>query len=456
MSRWLLSIAVLILTSCATIPRVPVLEEVFPGYKDLPKKEPVILIPGLFASKLVDDEGNIFWGERRSPFRWKRLNKELPLPIAGQDDLAKKENRLHGERITKSLIWLKHYYELRANLGLTEIMEGVAGYILGDINKPTREHNYYVFSYDWRKDNAKHAADLHDRIMAIKRAWGDPSLKVNIVAHSMGGLIARYYVKYGKRDILDLHWTPPPTFAGAKHINKLVVVGTPHMGSTMIAELLHSGLPSWRIRPRIHPETMLTWPSMYQLLPSQKGGLFLGPSKEPIKGFDIYNRASWEKYELGPYSENMNNRLERHYGEKAGLRGDQLKAFMTKALRRGRKFHDAIEKGEKTSRYPVKVIAFGGDCVSTPEYAWIKEKGSIVTDEKDLRIPGDGRVSRNSLVGKESSLLTKPSVHRTHVHLDFAMFICESHTTLTESPTFQDNLLYSLLSEGPPNYMEEN
>ena len=57
--------------------------------------------------------------------------------------------------------------------------------------------------YDWRQDNVETARALDRLIEAIRRDYGDPTLRVDIVAHSMGGLVARYYQRYGTADVLD-------------------------------------------------------------------------------------------------------------------------------------------------------------------------------------------------------------------------------------------------------------
>ncbi|MEW6609384.1 MAG: alpha/beta fold hydrolase, partial [bacterium] len=43
----------------------------------------------------------------------------------------------------------------------------------------------------------------------------DPNAKLNIVAHSQGGLVARYYLQRG----------------GADKVKRLITIGTPHRGS---------------------------------------------------------------------------------------------------------------------------------------------------------------------------------------------------------------------------------
>lgn len=52
--------------------------------------------------------------------------------------------------------------------------------------------NFFIYNYDWRKDVRSTKDDLDALIETAKTASGQT--KVNLVVHSMGGLIARYYI----------------------------------------------------------------------------------------------------------------------------------------------------------------------------------------------------------------------------------------------------------------------
>lgn len=77
-----------------------------------------------------------------------------------------------------------------------------------------KEKNLFVFPYEWRKSNVETARLLRDRVDAIKSATNWP--KVDIVAHSMGGLVAREYI-----EMQD----------GGDSIDQLITLGTPQNGS---------------------------------------------------------------------------------------------------------------------------------------------------------------------------------------------------------------------------------
>lgn len=69
----------------------------------------------------------------------------------------------------------------------------------------------FLLPYDWRQSNTETADLLKQKILEIKDKTG----KVDIVAHSMGGLAARYYIQ-----------------SNAEHyVDQLIFLGTPHQGS---------------------------------------------------------------------------------------------------------------------------------------------------------------------------------------------------------------------------------
>ncbi len=90
---------------------------------------------------------------------------------------------------------------------------------------------YYTFVYDWRRDNVQMAQQLIQRMASLKRKLNKPDLRFNVVAVSMGGLIARYAAMYGDADLSRDNYPSPLTWAGAQHIDKIFMFGVPNEGS---------------------------------------------------------------------------------------------------------------------------------------------------------------------------------------------------------------------------------
>jgi pimeloyl-ACP methyl ester carboxylesterase len=79
------------------------------------------------------------------------------------------------------------------------------------------ESNHYlsIFQYDWRKPIEDNVERLKKRIIAVRNATGRPS--VDLIGHSMGGLLARAYIQgsqYGN------------------DVAHLVTLGSPHTGAS--------------------------------------------------------------------------------------------------------------------------------------------------------------------------------------------------------------------------------
>ncbi|HET7037375.1 MAG TPA: hypothetical protein VFI42_16945 [Thermomicrobiaceae bacterium] len=117
--------------------------------------------------------------------------------------------------------------------------------------------NYYEFPYDWRRDNRIAANRLHQEAGARLQQWrqqsGNPDAKLVLVAHSMGGLIARYFL-----EVLD----------GWRDTKALITFGTPYRGSLNALNALSNGI-------RYGPGGILdvsdivrSFTAAYQLLPT--------------------------------------------------------------------------------------------------------------------------------------------------------------------------------------------
>lgn len=85
----------------------------------------------------------------------------------------------------------------------------------------------FEFGYDWRQDNEISGRQLNQKIEAIKGICTCP--KVDIVGHSMGGLVARAYIQGDDYD---------------GDVNGLIQLGTPNAGSTDSYSVWEAGTSS--------------------------------------------------------------------------------------------------------------------------------------------------------------------------------------------------------------------
>lgn len=118
--------------------------------------------------------------------------------------------------------------------------------------------NLVLFAYDWRLSNRRTGHCLKTRVETALGRWRASSVeredaKVVFICHSMGGLVARWYLDCAK---------------GAEVTRALITLGTPHRGALKALEQLVTG-----VRKGVGPlKVDLTrfarsLPSSYQLLP---------------------------------------------------------------------------------------------------------------------------------------------------------------------------------------------
>ena len=113
--------------------------------------------------------------------------------------------------------------------------------------------SYFELAYDWRLDNRVAAGELRDAIgrWLSTRRQSKPDAKVVLIAHSMGGLVARYYLE---------------VLGGWKDTRALVTFGTPHRGSMNALDFLVNGFRKAFGLVDL-TDLVRSLPSVYQLLP---------------------------------------------------------------------------------------------------------------------------------------------------------------------------------------------
>lgn len=426
-------------------------------------KPPVIIIPGLIGSELVNKNTNetVWFDLSRSK------DDDLRLPISS-NLAANKDNLVAGD-ILRNVKYLKFLPETEIYQSIADSLKLPGEYEEGNWDTPTPngfQDTYYVFPYDWRLDNVENARLLIRKINALKLKLKRPNLKFNLVAHSMGGLIARYAAMYGDADIPAGTRRLTPTWAGAKSIRKIFLVGTPNEGSITSLNGLINGYGITRINlPFIQSITkfdMFTIPAIYQLLPVNGTLRAFDENLKPLQ-IDIYNPATWEKYGWAAYTD---PKFEKEFSVQEQA---QAKNYFRIVLNRAKRFHEAID-ANIAAKPPVKLYLIGADCKPTLDGVVIvrnekKDKWrTILTDDgfksgdgtkvsgKEIKnilyTLGDGVVAQRSLLTSSLRGARKQSDgFKEALQVSGTSFVCEAHNKLLSNADVQKELFADLVSK---------
>ena len=219
-----------------------------------PPRNPVIIVPGIMGSVMIDSDlvaNNEIW-----PAPFKLLTDVFDIHL----------DKLILDSFGNNFV--------QDNVSQTEIVKsaGDSDYFESLFNQITslgyqEDNDLFEDPYDWRLDISKTASDtelnndvfsLKEKIDGIKSKTG--AEKVDIVAHSMGGLLVKKYL----RDY------------GGNSVGKFVDIATPHTGAPKSFKILNYGdnfdikflgvniLSSSEIK-----KISQNMPAVYQLLPSR-------------------------------------------------------------------------------------------------------------------------------------------------------------------------------------------
>jgi pimeloyl-ACP methyl ester carboxylesterase len=461
--------------------RTPDLARIFERARSRRGKPPVVIVPGILGSRLRNPRTKeIVW-----PSAIRSDTDGLSLPMT--PELGQNRDSLVADEIVTTARLIPKFERLSPEVyvyrELLSALKDYAGYREGSWDNPAAgdfEDTFYVFPYDWRRDNVETAAQLISRLEELKRKLGRPDLRFNVVSHSMGGLVARYAARYGASDLPPDGAEPRPTWAGAAHIAKIFMIGTPNEGSAEAFVTLLEGYSITeglrrrvRLLNKLRREDAVSIPSIYQLLPHAESARFLDQNLRELK-VDLYDPAVWREYGWSPiFQAGFRERYARgeakdEDGRLAPRPVEELDAYFAAVLRRARRFHEALDAPSPVPP-PVPLFAFGGDCEETlaaPVIMRDAETGGwrTVTQPRPLRDsagrerkrkeveramyePGDGRVTRRSLMGETLGDVRRSQLFDTALPITYAVFACDLHSDLQKNKTIQNNALTILVNE---------
>ncbi len=443
------------LAACTRLDR-PSLEQLYGAAQYRADQPPLIVIPGAFGSALRDGrDGHEVWPGPDARVLFSRY-RELELAID-----PRRLEPLPGPVVPSDIF--KHVLGRDFYGEVLQTLQRAGGYRRCSECVPPSpgQRNYYVYLYDFRLDNIGAVRGLHALIERIRRDFGDPRQPVDILAHSNGGLLARYYARYGTEDVLE-RTVMQPDYAGAPAIRRLLLVGTPNLG-TLQPVLSHTRGEEIGLA-KIPPEVMATCPAPPQIMPHPSLGWLIGTDGQRAP-HDLYDIATWRELGWSVFDPEVAERTVASHGGGAPGRAylDLLREYMARHFTRGRRFAEALSvPGDDRD---VRPYVFGGDCAPTLRQLVLEEQDgrwqarerveAIRRPRADVDYaslmfePGDTVVTRSSLLGRLSRDVAAPRADVESMRVAHSIFLCERHQSLTGNPSFQDNLLNALLSVDP-------
>ena len=439
--------------ACACSPASTDLQRLYARQSAAENQPPLILVHGIFGAKLESvDTGEEVW-----PAAFQK--KDPPPPQMLAINIDPERVRAAYPRLQATEL-APRAAGIALDARILEVLEQAGQYVRAEAGKPPPSNGtpYYVFPYDWRQDNIRAVRKLDDFIRQVQQDHGDPNLRVDFVAHGMGGLVVRYYMRYGTVDVLDDNDFPVSN-AGAANVRRVVLLAVPNLGTLEALKAALTGFPIGE--GEISVEIMATVPSIYQLFPHPISSPVLSIDGQELKE-DIFDVEVWRRLQWSIFHPDVRDRVVQRFATaEAGERYLRLlEEYVHKHLERGRRFVWSLTV--KADEPPGRYVLFGGACELTPAKIVMEESGGRpvirwlpkqidrptpgVDYERLMLQPGDGDITKSSLLARH---VLDPSVPRhkySYFPLGFAVFLCAEHDTITANTDFQNNLLHALLT----------
>ncbi len=233
------------------------------------------------------------------------------------------------------------------------------------------------FSYDWRQDNFKAVTELGQ---LVDKLLDSGTRSISILAHSMGGLIATYYLRYGKQKPETTPELPSENWNGGQNLDRVILAGVPFRGAMSRFQHMQTGTKFGLNRTLLTAQAISSLPATYQLLPFFKNSKILSKTLKPIPNV-IFDPHYWIQHGWG-----LMNAQE--------IRPQALenrKNFTIRELERADRFLQLINlPSRQAERMPTKLLHICGKGRPTLAKAILLrdhegKAGRLLFNENDLR-----------------------------------------------------------------------
>ena len=223
-------------------------------------KHLVVVLPGILGSELADANGRTVWG----PSLWSIVRNAGMNPSVlslEENPLLTPVALLSTITVVPPVLRVPGYDVLIDNIKRTfadvQVDTARPGW------EPRTGTDVLLVPYDFRTGIVSAAEYVHDRVAEQLAVQSDR--KVIVVGHSMGGLVARYWL-----GCLD----------SSPSCEVLITLGTPHGGAPKALDVLANGFQLKGKRFRGLTDIARGWPSVFDLLPRYPAVAVSGGDKQ--------------------------------------------------------------------------------------------------------------------------------------------------------------------------------
>ena len=242
-------------------------------------RPPVVLVPSLFGSRLVDERGLGLWGTTRELF----LHGDR-----GREDGVRATGLVEGLTVIPGL-WAHDIYG-----GMVRFLERIGGY--------RRGVDLFVLDYDWRAGVVAGARALAG---LVRQVVGSRDEAVDLLAVSSGGLVARYYLAHGGIDLTTDGGNAGGEARGearGEGVRRVVYVGTPQDGSFHVLYAIAHGVYLAPYVPRLTPREAALAQTAWDTLPHARARLFVDEQGRTLD-LDHFDAKLWVRFGIASLAE---------------------------------------------------------------------------------------------------------------------------------------------------------
>jgi pimeloyl-ACP methyl ester carboxylesterase len=192
----------------------------------------VVLLPGITGS-VLQQRGREVWAPS-----WRAAANALTTGLGSLHDLRLEEDDPDADELADGVRATRVVHDVHVVPGLVKVFDGYSAIprlleqrfaVEHGTVEDDRPANFFEFPYDWRRDNRVAARRLKAAVDRKLRRWREErarDARVILLAHSMGGLVARHYL-----EVLE----------GWRDCRALITFGTPFRGSLKALGFLSQG-----------------------------------------------------------------------------------------------------------------------------------------------------------------------------------------------------------------------